>query len=106
MTWLLQVSYLPSARQAQRTREEKLAHGQRINAVPGLISKIWVSDAETGRRGGVYLFRDRDSAVAYQQDVARTRPADGATGLRTELFAVDEELSLITHGLPRAAVAA
>ncbi len=45
--------------------------------VPGLISKVWLSDSSKGTFGGVYFWKDRDAMDAYT---------------KTELFS-----SVVTH---------
>lgn len=34
-------------------------------ALPGLLSKVWLRDPETGTYGGLYLWRDRESYDNY-----------------------------------------
>lgn len=36
-------------------------------AVPGLLSKVWLADHESGTFGGVYLWSDEESLRAFQQ---------------------------------------
>lgn len=34
-------------------------------AVPGLLAKIWIKDADAGTYGGIYLWRDREAYDAF-----------------------------------------
>ena len=36
-------------------------------AVPGLLSKKWLADEATNTYGGVYLFKDKQAMLDYQQ---------------------------------------
>ena len=36
-----------------------------ITREPGFISKIWTENPRTGEAGGIYLFEDEGSALAY-----------------------------------------
>lgn len=96
MTYLLHITYRPSAVQARRTPEEKRDHALKINAVPGLLAKIWISDADQGLRGGTYLFAERPDAEAWQAEIKIKRAAQGATEIHADIFEVDDQLSAIT----------
>ena len=47
-----------------RTMSDELA--PTFAAVPGLISKTWLADADTNTYGGVYLWDSKASCRAYQ----------------------------------------
>ena len=36
-----------------------------IEAMPGLVVKVWLADAETNTYGGVYVWRDRAAMEAF-----------------------------------------
>jgi len=36
-------------------------------AMPGLLSKLWIKNADTGTYGGVYIFSDRDALNRFQE---------------------------------------
>ena len=36
-------------------------------AVPGLASKLWLKNADTGTYGGVYIFESRDALNRFQE---------------------------------------
>ncbi|HWQ92578.1 MAG TPA: monooxygenase [Clostridia bacterium] len=69
-----------------------------IAAEPGLLWKIWIESVERREAGGIYLFRDTDSAQAYiQKHVARLGQF-GVTGPRVKMFEVNEPLTRATRG--------
>ena len=36
-------------------------------AVPGLASKLWIKNADTGTYGGIYIFESRDALNRFQE---------------------------------------
>ena len=56
--------------------------------VPGLVQKFYVKDPASGDVGGIYLFKDQASLLAYREsELARTIPAAyEATEVRPEVF--------------------
>jgi hypothetical protein len=73
--------------------------------VPGLASKTWLADADTGTYGGVYMFTDREACQAF----AASDLASGVlnhpnlTNFTVRDFGVLEEQSAVTRGLVGAA---
>lgn len=70
-------------------------------AVPGLASKVWLADSDTGTYGGVYTFTtsaDADAFVASElfADVGAT---PGLAGISVRRFDVLEEPTAVTRGL-------
>lgn len=67
--------------------------------LPGLLSKIWLRDADTGTYGGLYLWRDRASYEAYlASDVFRAIEDDPAfEGVTTQGFDHFEDLTRATQ---------
>ena len=74
--------------------------------IPGLISKIWLADRESGTYGGVYMWRDRQAmeAFATTELFASVANNPNLSGLTSTDFGVLEGPSAVTRGL--AAVAA
>lgn len=66
---------------------------------PGLISKIWTENSETNEAGGIYLFEDKPTAVAYLKMHTARLESFGVQGIRSKLFSVNEPLSLITRAV-------
>lgn len=74
-------------------------------AVPGLISKVWLSDPASNTYGGVYTWRDRAAFEAFVAgDLAKgvvTHPNFADVTIRD--FGVLEAPTAVTRGLPAAA---
>jgi hypothetical protein len=69
-----------------------------INDEPGFLWKIWTENAVTSEVGGIYLFADETSALAYvEKHVARLAHL-GVRQVNAKLFDVNGPLTMITHG--------
>ncbi|MDB5414887.1 MAG: hypothetical protein JWR10_3222 [Rubritepida sp.] len=97
MPAILQVNYRPSATQQQTSLAARFASAERINGLPGFRWKTWISSAETGLRGGIYLFDDVPSARNWAEQVSKSLTEAGGTDLTARVFEVNEELSAVTH---------
>lgn len=73
--------------------------------VPGLISKVWLSDVEKNSFGGFYLWEDRAAMDAFMHsDLVRavvSRPF--VTDVASVDFEVNEAASAITRGMKQGA---
>ncbi|HXI28061.1 MAG TPA: YdhR family protein [Vicinamibacterales bacterium] len=69
-------------------------------AVPGLISKVWLENSDTGTYGGVYLFEDRNALNRFQEsDLFRSLAVNKSlTNVTANDFAVLEAPTRVTHG--------
>jgi hypothetical protein len=63
----------------------------------GLIWKIWTENPNQRRAGGIYLFRDSESAERYRAKHAARLADFGITGIEAKTFAVNAPLSALTH---------
>ncbi|MCR6553265.1 monooxygenase [Aeromonas sp. CPF2-S1] len=70
-----------------------------ITREPGFISKIWTENPRTGEAGGIYLFEDEGSALAYATMHEQRVLAMGASAVQYKVFGVNEPLSRVTRGL-------
>jgi hypothetical protein len=68
-------------------------------ALPGLLAKIWLTDEQDARRGGVYLFRDTASADAFLgSTLARTVATNPHfAGLTVSRYTVDTATTVRTQ---------
>jgi Putative mono-oxygenase ydhR/Acyl-CoA dehydrogenase, C-terminal domain/Nitronate monooxygenase len=62
----------------------------------GLVWKIWLEGREMGQAGGIYLFEDAAAAGRYRDKHAHRLAAMGLTGVMTDAFSVNTELSVLT----------
>jgi heme-degrading monooxygenase HmoA len=67
-------------------------------AVPGLASKLWIKNADTGTYGGVYLFESRDALNRFQEtDLFRSLAVNkNLTNITADDFEVIEAPTRIT----------
>jgi hypothetical protein len=83
---------------------EFLAHSReaaiRIASVDGLIWKIWVVEEEKFEMGGMYLFANRESAVAYLNHPAIMAMCSNpiVVSTKSQLWDVEGSLSALTRG--------
>ncbi len=68
-------------------------------ALPGLVAKIWLRNADSNIYGAVYLWRDRESHDAYVQgDIFESIKNDPAlTDVASQDFEVIKELTKATQ---------
>ena len=69
-----------------------------IGRTPGLRWKIWTENEADGAAGGIYLFEDDASALAYVDEHTARLQGFGVTDIRTKLFHVNEPLTAINGG--------
>jgi hypothetical protein len=106
MPVLMQVNFTPGEKQRRETQEDYNEVARFIAALPGFRWKIWIHDAATSTRGGIYLFDDLAAARAFGDDQLGPRlREDGAEDVSIRYFAINEEASAIDHA-PLAAPAA
>ena len=70
-------------------------------SVPGLEWKLWVASPASSSAGGIYLFRDEESAAAYVSGpiIAALRRNPSVRDVRISVYVVDEDLSRRTHSV-------
>jgi heme-degrading monooxygenase HmoA len=74
--------------------------------LPGLISKVWLADAETNTFGGVYTWESREAMDAFtQSDLFRTVATHpNLDGITSKSFNVMAGPTRLTRGMPSVAV--
>lgn len=81
--------------------------GQIFAAVPGLLSKIWLSDPATNTYGGVYVFADKQALDAFQASeifqMMKSNPT--LANLHIKDYGILEEPTRQTRGVPGTAMA-
>jgi hypothetical protein len=72
-----------------------------LATVPGLISKVWLTDEEKNTFGGFYLWEDKSAMESFMHsDLVKavvSRPF--VTNVSSVDFEVNQKASLITRGL-------
>lgn len=85
--------------------DEWLRHCQHVVdkflSVPGLQWKLWLASPASNAAGGIYLFQDEASAVAYVGGpvIAALRGNPSVRDVRIRIYAVEEDLSRRTHAI-------
>jgi hypothetical protein len=67
-------------------------------AVPGLASKLWIKNSDTGTYGGVYIFESRDALNRFQEtDLFRSLAVNkNLTNITADDFEVLEAPTRVT----------
>ena len=67
-------------------------------AVPGLVSKLWLKNGDTGTYGGVYIFESRDALNRFQEtDLFRSLAVNkNLTNITADDFEVLEAPTRVT----------
>ena len=69
-----------------------------IERAPGLRWKIWTENEDEGVGGGIYLFEDDESALAYLEEHTARLEGFGVKDIRAKLLHVNEPLTELTRG--------
>ncbi|HFZ8993394.1 TPA: monooxygenase [Citrobacter freundii] len=69
-----------------------------INHEPGFIWKIWTESEANQEAGGIYLFQNEETALAYVKKHSERLKQFGVEEVIFKLFDVNEPLSHINHG--------
>lgn len=72
-----------------------------INHEPGFIWKIWTENERNQEAGGIYLFEDEESALAYVKKHTARLKALGVDKVNFKIFDINEKLTAINHGHTR-----
>jgi hypothetical protein len=73
-----------------------------MRALPGLVWKLWVLDEKTLKAGGLYLFRDCESARVYAEGpvLEQLRRSGLVKDMVVRQLPLEDALSRLTWGLP------
>ena len=98
MSILLQVDFPYGGPWGDAMSEAMRGLAESIAGEPGLIWKIWTENEANHEAGGIYLFRDEDTAQAYiKKHTARLKHL-GVEDVTFKIFDINEPLSKINHG--------
>lgn len=97
MTTLLQIDFPFEGPFGEAMAEQLDELAASIAEEPGLIWKIWTENAQEAKAGGIYLFADESSALAYLHKHQERLKGFGIPEVRAQVFAVNTPLSRVTH---------
>ena len=69
-----------------------------INREPGFIWKIWTESEKNQEAGGIYLFQNEETALAYVKKHAERLKPLGVEEVIFKIFDINESLSQLNHG--------
>lgn len=97
MKHLLQVDFPYTGPWGQEMTRIMNELAQSIAKEPGLIWKIWTENESANEAGGIYLFQDKSSALAYLDMHAARLKSFGIPQVNGKIFAVNDDLSRIDN---------
>lgn len=98
MTKLVQIDFPFSGPFGEEMTAAMGELAQSITREPGFLWKIWTENHHTQEAGGIYLFRDEDTATAYIKKHTERLQGFGITGINAKVFDVNDALTRINHG--------
>ena len=69
-----------------------------INHEPGFIWKVWTENRQNQEAGGIYLFENEATALAYVEKHTARLKSFGVDEVIYKMFDINEPLTLINHG--------
>lgn len=69
-----------------------------INHEPGFIWKIWTESKKNQEAGGIYLFENEETALAYIKKHAERLKTFGIEKVTFKIFDINEPLTKLNHG--------
>ncbi|NLY33682.1 MAG: monooxygenase [Alcaligenaceae bacterium] len=97
MKHLLQVDFPYTGPWGQEMSKAMNDLARSIAQEPGLIWKIWTENESANEAGGIYLFQDKPSALAYLEMHTARLKSFGIPQVNGKIFAVNDDLSRIDN---------
>ncbi len=95
---LLQVDFEYQGAMGEEMSKALVGLAESINQEPGLIWKIWTESESNKLGGGIYLFKDENSARSYlEMHTARLKEM-GVSEVRGIVFDINIPLTTINQG--------
>jgi len=69
-----------------------------INQEPGFIWKVWTESEKDQEAGGIYLFENEETALAYLNKHTARLKSLGVDDVICKIFDVNEPLTVLNHG--------
>lgn len=95
---LLQVDFEYSGPTGKDMSEALVTLAESINQESGMIWKIWTENEKEHLGGGIYLFKDENSARNYLKMHAERLKNMGIPKVRGIIFDINQPLTAINHG--------
>lgn len=93
---LLQVDFPFSGPFGDEMTEAFQELAQSITEEPGFIWKIWTENKNLQEGGGIYLFENEDTALAYLEKHTARLKSFGIPEIRGRIYDINEGLSKVT----------
>ncbi|MFD1261411.1 monooxygenase [Entomomonas asaccharolytica] len=99
MAVILQIDFTMSADMlGDRLVNSAIELANSITKEHGFIAKIWTENKATSEAGGIYLFKNRESAQNYLDMHQQRVEKMGASNINYKIFEINEALTNITKG--------
>lgn len=98
MAYLLQFDFKYQGVYGKEKAKNLATHAEGITKEPGFIWKIWTENPKTNEGGGIYLFENEATALAYLQKHTPRLKGMGAIDVNAKMFEINEDLTAITRG--------
>jgi hypothetical protein len=95
---LLQVDFEYQGTMGEEMSKALVGLAESINQEPGLIWKIWTESESNKLGGGIYLFKDENSAESYLEMHTARLKGMGVPEVRGIVFDVNLPLTTINQG--------
>ncbi len=69
-----------------------------INQEPGFIWKVWTESEKNQEAGGIYLFENEETALAYVEKHSARLKTFGINEVIYKIFDINEPLTLVNRG--------
>ncbi|CBG88159.1 monooxygenase [Citrobacter rodentium] len=97
MAKLLQLHFAFTGPFGQEMSEQLRGLAESINQEPGFIWKVWTESEQNKEAGGIYLFENEETALAYLQKHTARLKQFGVDEVIAKVFDVNVPLSQINH---------
>ncbi len=95
---LLQVDFEYQGAMGEEMSKALVGLAESINQEPGLIWKIWTESEANKLGGGIYLFKDENSAINYLEMHTARLKGMGVSDVRGIVFDINIPLTIINQG--------
>ena len=98
MPKLLQLHFAFTGPFGAEMAEQLRGLAESINQEPGFIWKVWTESEKNQEAGGIYLFEDEATALAYLNKHTARLKSLGVDEVTCKVFDVNEPLTALNHG--------